>query len=177
MEKYYILDGKTAKSVDLITWVTWIKKADRHVADERIGGSRILTTFLGFDHSFFPNEPPLLFKTEVFDGPLNGEVDRHTTWEQAEKGHAATVRRVAEIVGYNKTKETLSAEFNGWLKKRYPEIRLLDWQIKAVNIVLNQPMAAGKTFLIKIIDEYDREASQQDVPKTRTSVPIVPKGG
>ena len=99
MEKYYILDGKTAKSVDPITWATWFKKADRHVADERIGGCRISTIFLGFDHSFSPNEPPLLFETMVFDGLLNGEMDRYTTWEQAEKGHAAMVMRVVETGG------------------------------------------------------------------------------
>lgn len=49
--------------------------------------------------------------------------------------------------------------FADWLAKHYPDFRLLDWQIKVANILLNQPVMAGKTRLIKIFAEYDQSAS------------------
>jgi hypothetical protein len=32
MSEHYVLEGKEAKSVDLITWAKWFEAADRHVA-------------------------------------------------------------------------------------------------------------------------------------------------
>jgi hypothetical protein len=49
--------------------------------------------------------------------------------------------------------------FAKWLTEKHPEVRLHDWQIDVLNILLNQPRAAGKTLLIKILDEYDQTAS------------------
>ena len=51
--------------------------------------------FLGLDHSF-GSGPPLLFETMVFGGPLDEEMDRYTTWDEAEAGHKAMVKRVQE---------------------------------------------------------------------------------
>lgn len=49
--------------------------------------------------------------------------------------------------------------FADWLTQRYPEVNLLDWQIEVANMLLNQPRVAGKTFLIKLLTEYDQDAS------------------
>jgi hypothetical protein len=93
MSDYYILDGHKTRAVDAKTWATWWKKNDRHVGNDTINGSRISTVFLGLDHSF-GDGPPMLFETLVFDGPLDGEMERYETWKQAEIGHRTMVNRV-----------------------------------------------------------------------------------
>jgi len=92
----YILDGHTAvKCHDLMAWAKWFEENSNklHVADETVEGSRVSTVFLAMDHSFGEG-PPMLFEKMVFSGPLDGEQDRCTTWDQAEKMHAAMVERV-----------------------------------------------------------------------------------
>ena len=95
MSEHYILEGKTAVPADLMTWARWLEanRTTRHVKDERIGDVRISTVFLGLDHSFGEG-PPLIFETLVFGGSLDGEMERCTTWEQAEAQHAAMCDRV-----------------------------------------------------------------------------------
>jgi hypothetical protein len=54
----------------------------------------VSTVFLGIDHRFIGNGPPLLFETMIFGGPE--EIDqaqwRYSSWDDAETGHAAAVR-------------------------------------------------------------------------------------
>ena len=96
MTNPYILDGKRAvECPDLLTWAAWSESAHRRVAIEEINGVRVSTVFLALDHSFGEG-PPLLFETMVFGGPLDQELDRCTTWEEAEAMHAAMVARVKE---------------------------------------------------------------------------------
>ena len=96
MGDHYILDGKEPRETDLMTWARWFKDAERHFADETVGGDvRVSTVFLGLDHSFGAG-PPLLFETMVFGGPLDQEQDRYPTWAEAEQGHAAMVKRARE---------------------------------------------------------------------------------
>lgn len=95
--RHFILDNHKAMPVDFMTWARWFEKADtRVVAKDLIEGSRVSTVFLGLDHSFGGGGPPLLFETMVFDGPLNGEMERCSTWEQAEAQHAAMCARVRD---------------------------------------------------------------------------------
>jgi hypothetical protein len=94
MTDKYILYGHEAKpATDLLSWGRWFEKADRTVARSEIGASAVSTVFLGRDHSF-GGGAPLLFETMVFGGPLDGEEDRYSTWDEAEAGHAAMVERV-----------------------------------------------------------------------------------
>jgi len=95
MGDHYILKDKKAVPVDLITWAKWFETADLHVAMDEIGDVRISTVFLGLDHQF-GDGPPLLFETLVFGGKLDDEMDRYTTWEEAEKGHAEMVIKVRQ---------------------------------------------------------------------------------
>lgn len=90
---YNILEGHEVKQVDLMTWARWFEGKDRHVANETIGDSQISTVFLGLNHSF-GDGPPLLFETLVFGGKLDQEMDRYSTWDEAEAGHKAMVERV-----------------------------------------------------------------------------------
>ena len=52
----------------------------------KIGEVSVSTVFL-WGH-------PLLFETMVFGGKLDQEQKRYSTWEEAERGHAAMVERV-----------------------------------------------------------------------------------
>ena len=122
---HYILQGKTPVALDpgdpsaLIRWAKWFETADRHVADETICGKRVSTVFLGIDHGFDPDGPPILFETMVFsevpedeknktiempDGTIHtyrqemDELDhytrRYSSWEEAAYGHRETVEMV-----------------------------------------------------------------------------------
>ena len=96
MGEKYVLEGhKVIKEDDLMTWARRFRKAERRVAKDRIGDVEVSTVFLGLDHSF-GSGPPLLFETMVFGGPLDEEMDRYTTWDEAEAGHKAMVKRVQE---------------------------------------------------------------------------------
>lgn len=95
MSDHYILDGHKTVACDLLTWARWLDENNesRIVKKDTVGKSRVSTVFLGLDHSF-GDGPPLLFETLVFEGPLEDEMDRYSTWEEAERGHAVMVERV-----------------------------------------------------------------------------------
>lgn len=98
MSDLYILDGKTpVRATSVEAWARWFETVERHVADLRDGDIRVSTVFLGIDHPF-PGGPPLLFETMVFGGPLDGELERCSTWEEAEQMHHDMVTRVTEAV-------------------------------------------------------------------------------
>jgi hypothetical protein len=96
---------------DLIAWAEWMETADRQVADTRHELFRVSTVFLGLDHRFSGKGPPILFETMAFllTGDPNAKdilhrcdesIDcfRYATWEDAEIGHQAMVRRMLEQV-------------------------------------------------------------------------------
>ncbi len=93
---HYKLEGKEVIEVeDLMEWAKWFENADRHVARDESHNVKVSTVFLGLDHSF-GSGPPLLFETMVFGGKLDEEVDRYSTWQEAEVGHEAMKRRVEQ---------------------------------------------------------------------------------
>lgn len=96
MSRYYILDGKTPVTADLITWAKWFDEDAREkriVKQEEVNGVRVSTVFLGLNHSF-GDGPPMIFETMVFGGSLEGLLERCSTWDEAEKQHLAMVERV-----------------------------------------------------------------------------------
>lgn len=56
------------------------------------GGRYVSTVFLGLDHQWFSDGPPLLFETMVF--PDCDVCERCSTWEQAVEQHKQVVRDV-----------------------------------------------------------------------------------
>jgi hypothetical protein len=91
---YYKLAGKNViETNDMLDWAKWMETGNWIVKQETLKDSRISTVFLGLDHSFCGGVP-LLFETMVFGGKLDQEMDRYSTYEQAEKGHQAMVERV-----------------------------------------------------------------------------------
>jgi hypothetical protein len=71
------------------------------VIDTPDGQILVSTVWLGLDHNFWPDLPPLIFETMVFDEHGNGAMqDRYETEDQAKAGHwqAVTfVRAVREV--------------------------------------------------------------------------------
>lgn len=92
---YWILkDRKPVQVNDVLEWGAWFGNIDnRRVAEDEVGSIRVSTVFLGIDHQF-GDGPPLLFETMVFGGELEDECERYSTWQAAERGHAAMVARV-----------------------------------------------------------------------------------
>ena len=94
---HYILKDKEIIEANLMDWALWFETADRHVAKDEVGEVRISTVFLGLDHSFLGGSP-LFFETMVFGGKLDQEMERYSTWQEAEAGHEAMKQRVLESV-------------------------------------------------------------------------------
>lgn len=92
----WILEGTTPRQVDALEWARWFETAKRHVADDRVGDYRVSTVFIGIDHRFEGEGPPLLFETMVFkkDGSQADLIDRYATWDEAIAGHARTFAAV-----------------------------------------------------------------------------------
>ena len=56
----------------------------------------ISTVFLGLDHSFGMEGPPVLYETMVFGGKLSDHQERYHTREEAFRGHQRWVKRVVD---------------------------------------------------------------------------------
>lgn len=109
MNDKYILDGhEVVLCEDLMKWASLFENADRRVAKDIIGGVEVSTVFLGLNHNYGEGEP-ILFETLVFGGPLDGEMERYSTWDEAKAGHAAMVERVKAIPIWHKWKKAAKA--------------------------------------------------------------------
>lgn len=96
MSDKYILENKKAIPADLLTWARWFEGADRRVNETLVNSDiRVSTVFLGIDHDFVGNGPPLIFETMIFGGLHDQWQDRYSTWEEALAGHADAVRRAS----------------------------------------------------------------------------------
>lgn len=87
----YILDGHEPRPVENFQdWAIWCGTNDRHVALTEIPGAAVSTIFLGLNHRFIDDGPPLLFETMCFSdtGEPTGPQRRYSTWDEAEAGHA-----------------------------------------------------------------------------------------
>lgn len=101
---YFILgaDGRTPVAVaDILTWARWFERGNRRVAATELsnGVGWISTVFLGIDHNWAPQGPPVLFETMGF---LNDDredfFDRYHTWAEAEAGHARIVEEAERLI-------------------------------------------------------------------------------
>jgi hypothetical protein len=108
---YYILDeNRQPVAVDLLTWGRWFEEEPdrRRVAETFTELCWVSTIFLGVDHNFIGRGPPILFETMVFDREpqlkemfgkvreIHEDIDgcRYASWDDAEAGHNAMVRRL-----------------------------------------------------------------------------------
>lgn len=92
MSHLYILadDGKTPIPVeDVLVWARWYEQADkeRRVGYDTIGDTEVSTIFLGIEHNFGIKGRPILWETMIFGGPLDHEMGRYTSYDEALAGH------------------------------------------------------------------------------------------
>jgi len=102
----YILDGRTpVEEPNLLRWGRWFENSSRRVKLKQIGVPKnrgkkakkihfvaVSTVFLGLDHGY--GGKPLLFETMIFNGELDEEQYRCSTWEEAEEMHEMACERV-----------------------------------------------------------------------------------
>src|SRR5215831_7124594 len=92
---YYILDAdRHVVKVDIRAWSRKFGLMNRQVGLTEINGDvQVSTVFLGIDHRHFGEGPPLLFETMIFGGKLDHSMWRYCSWDDAEAGHQAAVRK------------------------------------------------------------------------------------
>lgn len=94
----YILNeqGEPERCDDLLTWGKWFQDANRQIVRSEIGDVTVSTVFLGLDHGFVPDDPPVLFETMVFGGIADQYQERYQTRDEAIAGHERIVEMVKE---------------------------------------------------------------------------------
>jgi hypothetical protein len=98
---HYILNpDHTVREADLMEWARWSDDvANRSLFLTGNKDLRVSTVFIGIDHRFFGGGPPLLFETMVFRNGSGEEMERYSSYDDAEIGHKAMCRKVFRKVG------------------------------------------------------------------------------
>ena len=110
MVRHYILRDRKIVPATLMVWARWMERnrQEKVVEQTRLAGFMVSTVFLGMDHGFNPEGPPVLWESMVFDVQENGDwvsssewdMDRCAgSWEQAQEMHVRMVRAVAQALG------------------------------------------------------------------------------
>ncbi len=94
---HYILDdeGNPVIENDFMKWSEWFATTDRTVCFQTVGeGVTISTVFLGLDHNFWDDGPPVLWETMIFGGTHDDYQVRYSSQQEAMDGHAEAVAMV-----------------------------------------------------------------------------------
>jgi len=94
--RWYVLDGeRVVPASSMLEWAAWFEDANTRVDYTQITSDcSVSTIFIGFNHRYFSDGPPLVFETMIFGGPNDIENNqwRYSSWDDAETGHKAAVR-------------------------------------------------------------------------------------
>lgn len=94
---HYILNGHEVVPVDdLLLFAMWYEDGNRIVKQEQIGEYWVSTVFLGLDHNWGWEGPPVLFETMIFIDEKADVAERYCTWDEAAAGHDAICERLRE---------------------------------------------------------------------------------
>lgn len=99
---HYILkdNGQVVIEPDLLTWARWFEDLSvRLVKQEWVENVRISTVFLGLDHNFGDEGPPILWETMTFSNNQLFHTETHRCAggrEQAEAMHEE-VKRLVQV--------------------------------------------------------------------------------
>lgn len=98
----YVLDGagNPVPEPDPEKWCLVFDDPRRLVARSEIGAVAVSTVFLGLDHRFAGDGPPLLYETMIFGGAHDQDQRRYSTREEALAGHAEMVERLKAEVAH-----------------------------------------------------------------------------
>ena len=90
MSRWYLPDGETLATPEECA------EHEKRVAEDTIHGVWISTVYLGLDHNFYADGPPLIYETLTFNGW--GEFsDRYPTRQEALEGHARICAQVRKL--------------------------------------------------------------------------------
>lgn len=96
--RYYYLVGTLAVPVphdDVRLWARSFERAERVLKQEYVGDLMVSTVFLGMDHNFLGDGPPLIFETMVFGSSwTEQDTERYSTWLEAMQGHRMMCEKV-----------------------------------------------------------------------------------
>lgn len=100
--RYYLLnEKKEAIHCTLWEWAAFLESGKNVVIQTRIGEIGISTVFLGLNHNYNSNGPPLLFETMIFGGEHDQYCDRCSTWDEALVMHENAKKLVEESENKN----------------------------------------------------------------------------
>jgi len=90
--KTYILEnGVVTEEPDMNRWMIWCAKNESHVNLTKVAEYTISTIFLGIDHNFSSEGPPVVFETMLFGENLNEKMVRTSTLKEAKQCHRDAV--------------------------------------------------------------------------------------
>jgi hypothetical protein len=101
--RWYILDAEhhVVPCRDLMTWARWMEDIEHRRVDytQITDACYVSTVFLGLDHGWGKG-PPICFETMIFGGPVELEDYqwRYSSWDDAEIGHQAAVKKALAAV-------------------------------------------------------------------------------
>lgn len=96
MKGFYVLDEQNnpVEEDDIYKWGKFFESEKRQIALDRVRDALISTVFLGLDHNFLSEGPPILFETMIVGGKFDGEQHRYSTYDDAKAGHNLAMRMV-----------------------------------------------------------------------------------
>ena len=92
--KYKLVGQKPVPVENLMEWAAGFGQDNNRIANDDVGSVHVSTVFLGLDHNYLREGPPVLFETMVFGGKHDGDMRRYATYEDAERGHKETLTEV-----------------------------------------------------------------------------------
>lgn len=85
---YYDFDGMP---ISQKRWVELFEQSEARIVQQTdfTDGSKVSTVWLGLDHRFLSDGPPLIYETMIFSNhpDHDGRMMRWSTWVEAEAGH------------------------------------------------------------------------------------------
>jgi len=96
--KLYTLRNRQVVEATMEEWFRDLSKPDRFVGQWTFDDVYVSTVFLGINHRWFGDGPPLVFETMVFGGPMDRHMERTSTWAEAEQTHERVCRDVTRTV-------------------------------------------------------------------------------
>jgi hypothetical protein len=91
---YILTPARETKAVDACEWCEWRSKCEDWRIDKTeigAGDVEVSTVFLGLDHGWSQDGPPVLFETMIFGGDYDQHCWRYTSYVAAQAGHTRIV--------------------------------------------------------------------------------------
>lgn len=128
---HWKLEGHVPVPCTFEEWLAWMQTETwenglRRVAETTVSPEPnrvwVSTVFLGLDHAFGRQGPPILFETMIFGGEHDQYQTRCATWDEAEAMHevAVAIATAANVKSFENQKEKAYEEGKG---QRVPSVR------------------------------------------------------